>query len=95
MYELADKYAVAGLKELCCAKFASACIRHWGSDQFARAAHLVFSTTPDSDMDLRNVVSRTVAERISLLDKPEIQSIMQDFNGLAFGVLQLRKNDLF
>ncbi|KAI8938337.1 hypothetical protein NX059_005988 [Plenodomus lindquistii] len=72
MYELGDKYYVIGLQDLSRERFAYSCESSWDSDDFAPAAHYAFSTTPDTDKGLRDIVVQTVADHMGLLNKPAI-----------------------
>ncbi|KAF2867320.1 hypothetical protein BDV95DRAFT_610733 [Massariosphaeria phaeospora] len=49
MYVIADHYIVTGLKNLVCKKFSLVCAKWWDSDEFAAAAHHVFTSTLDDD----------------------------------------------
>jgi hypothetical protein len=86
MYEIADKYDVAGLKNLCIEKYKRACRKFWDDPKFAESAHHVYCTTPSRDKGLRNIVTKTLSDHMSL-EKPEIEDLMTEFNGLAFGLL--------
>ncbi|KAF2794247.1 hypothetical protein K505DRAFT_304315 [Melanomma pulvis-pyrius CBS 109.77] len=87
MYEIGDKYDVAGLKELSKEKFDRACRDFWDDPAFPVAAHHAFSTTVDEDEGLRNIVSKVISSHMELLKKAEIKALMTEFNGLALGVL--------
>jgi hypothetical protein len=87
MYEIGDRYNVVGLKDLSKEKFQGACTKFWDDPKFAEAAHYAFSTTPDNDKGLRKIVSETLVKHMQLLKKPEIESLMTEFNGLALGIL--------
>jgi hypothetical protein len=91
MYEIGDKYDVEGLKELAQEKFSWACSVYWDSEYFAPAAHYAFSTTPDEDTGLRDVVGETLFDHINLVDKPEVEAVLNEFNGLAVGLLKRTK----
>jgi hypothetical protein len=91
MYEIGDKYDVVGLKELAREKFIRSCAEHWNSDHFAPAVHYAFSTTPDDDKGLRDVISKTLFDHIDLIDKPEVEVILNESNGLAVGLLKRLK----
>jgi hypothetical protein len=94
MYEIGDKYDVLGLKQLALAKFSLACEKYWESQQFAPAAHYVFSTTPESDKGLRDIVAKTIADHMKTLNSPAVEALLNEFNGLAMGVLKIRAKDL-
>ena len=91
LYEIADKYDVLGLKELVIEKFKRACHSFWNDPSFAAAAHHVFSTTPEHDKGLRDIVLKTIAEHMAeLVKKPEVEALLTEFNGLAFGLLKMK-----
>ncbi|KAF2846096.1 hypothetical protein T440DRAFT_511104 [Plenodomus tracheiphilus IPT5] len=94
MYEIGDKYDVTGLKDLSKHNFHLSCISHWNDDTFASSAHYAFSTTPDEDKGLRDIVSQTIADHMVLLNKPAVEAILNEFNGLAVGILKTRAKDL-
>ncbi|CAN9419816.1 unnamed protein product [Alternaria alternata] len=88
MYEIADKYDAVGLKDLAIEKFKWACQYLWDDDKFSIAADHVFSTTPDHDKGLRDIVSETIGAHMGLVKKPEVKVLLTEFNGLALGVLE-------
>jgi hypothetical protein len=94
MYEIGDKYDVPGLKQLALAKFSFASVRYWDSQEFAPAAHYAFSTTPESDKGLRDIVTKTIADHMKTLNSPAVEALLNEFNGLAMGVLKIRAKDL-
>jgi hypothetical protein len=94
LYEIADKYDVHGLKELAREKFLRACTQFWSSELFAPAAHYAFSTTPEKDKGLRDVISNIISQHMTLLNKPAVEALLTEFNGLALGVLKMRATDL-
>jgi hypothetical protein len=94
LYEIGDKYDVTGLKELAREKFLRACTKYWNDDSLASAAHYAFSTTPEDDRGLREVVSNVISLHMELLNKPEIEALLHQFNGLAVGLLKARAKDL-
>lgn len=94
MYELADKYDVTGLKELAGEKFLRGCTVYWDDEQFAPAARFAFNTTPDEDRGLRDVITNIIAQHMTLLNKPDVAALLDEFNGLASGLLKKRARDL-
>jgi hypothetical protein len=94
MYEIGDKYEVVGLKQLAREKFLRAATKYWNDEQFTTAAYYVFNTTPEEDKGLRDVVSSTISAHMGLLDKPAVESLLNEFNGLAVGILKKRAKDL-
>jgi hypothetical protein len=94
IYEIADKYDVHGLKDLAREKFLRASAEFWDSEEFAPAAHYAFSTTPEGDKGLRDVIINIISKHMALLNKPVIEALLTEFNGLALGLLKMRANDL-
>lgn len=94
MYEIGDKYDVVGLKQLALEKFRQACLLYWNCDDFAPAAHHAFTTTPEQDKGLRDVVSNTISQHMTLLRKPAIEALLNEFNGLAVGLLKAHGKNL-
>ena len=88
LYSLADKFDVKGLKELATKKFSVYCSFYWNDADFPLAAYHVFSSTPDNDTGLRDIVSRKIMEHIDLLNKAEVEAILHEFNGLATDILK-------
>jgi hypothetical protein len=44
----------------------------------------------EEDKGLRDIVCKTISDHMSLLEKPEIEALMTEFNGLAFGLLKAK-----
>ncbi|KAH7091580.1 hypothetical protein FB567DRAFT_436686, partial [Paraphoma chrysanthemicola] len=88
MYEIGDKYHVLGLKQLAREKFIRASAVFWDSEHFGSAIHHAYSTTPEEDKGLRVVVTEVIAQHMELLNKPAIETLAKEFNGLAFGLLK-------
>lgn len=87
LYQMADKYDVVGLKDLCIEKYKSACLKFWNDPEFAESAHHVYCTSSTRDKGLRSVVCQTISDHMELLKKPEVEDLMTEYNGLAFGLL--------
>lgn len=68
MYEIADNYDVAGLKNLCIEKNKRACFKSWDDPKFTESAHHVYCTTPSRDKGLRKIVTKTSSSHMSLLE---------------------------
>ncbi|ERF77169.1 hypothetical protein EPUS_06449 [Endocarpon pusillum Z07020] len=88
MYALADKYGIHDLKDLAREKFAAVASNEWDGKGFPVAVNTVYATTPESDYGLRNVVVDTLSEHRELLNKPEMEALVKEVNGLAFGLLK-------
>jgi hypothetical protein len=90
MYAIADKYEVAGLGDMAKDKFKKACERFWNDPLFPTAAAHVFSSTPDKDLGLRDVVIDTIANHVKLVNKAEIFEFMAENATVAVSVLKKR-----
>lgn len=88
VYEIADKYDVTGLKLLAKDKFSRSCEAFWDTEHFATAAEHALTTTPDSDIGLRQALCKTLVNHIELLDKPTIAALLSKHTGFAYGVLR-------
>ncbi|OSS54281.1 hypothetical protein B5807_00026 [Epicoccum nigrum] len=58
-----------------------------GRPGFTKSAYRVYSTTPTRDKGLRSIVCKIISVHMRQLKKPEIEDLMNEFNGLAFGML--------
>ena len=94
MYEVAEKYEVTGLKDLAKEKFSRSCRHFWNTCNFPVAANHAFSTTPESDNGLRDLVSQTIATHMQLTREPEVRASLMQFNGLALGILDAKSEEL-
>jgi len=91
MYDIADKYQAAGLKDLAAEKFYRACRHFWDKPDFVTAARQACATTPGHCEGLRDSLAKVVSEHIDqLIKKPEIEELLKEFTGLAFSVLKLK-----
>jgi hypothetical protein len=94
VYDLGEKFKVAGLKDLARKKFEMWCSKYWEEEDFATAAHLVFSNTGQDNAGLREVVAKVVSDHISLLNKPTIEALMDHPNGLGGALVRIRAREL-
>lgn len=88
MYAAADTYGIGGLKALSLDKFKIQLTRHWDSIELSEAIHVVYTSTPASDKDMREAVADTLGWHSRLLDKPEIEISIMEINGLAYELLK-------
>ncbi|KAF2134739.1 hypothetical protein P153DRAFT_278928, partial [Dothidotthia symphoricarpi CBS 119687] len=94
MYEIADKYGVAGLKELAREKFARGCRVYWEDEEFPPAAEHALVTTVDKDAGLREVLILTITSHIKLLQKPAIEELLIKHASFAYVVLKRQAEEL-
>ena len=87
VYAVAEKYDIPDLKGLAKDKFQSLARSKWPHDDFCALVEAVFSTTPDTDMGLRQVVLdicekhmedilRTEGSRAGFLEIPAIGAVV-------------------
>lgn len=88
MYALADKYGIHDLKDLAREKFAEAASNDWDANDFPIAVQTVYASTPECDYGLRNVVVATLTQHRELFEKSEVEALVKEVNGLAFGLLK-------
>ncbi|KAI9791658.1 MAG: hypothetical protein M1835_000209 [Candelina submexicana] len=89
IYALADKYGIHGLKTLAAEKFRVQAREHWDDPEFPQAMHEVYETTPDNDRHLRDTVIETLQRNKSLVQKPEVGTVIKEINGLAYDLLRI------
>ncbi|KAF2716048.1 hypothetical protein K431DRAFT_258318 [Polychaeton citri CBS 116435] len=89
-YALGDKYDIPPLKDIALHRFLGDVEDAWNNDDFPEAARITFTTTPDSDLGLRNVVTEVLLQHSTeLACKPEIEAVVKDLNGLAYNLWKL------
>ncbi|KAK3634619.1 hypothetical protein LTR56_015199 [Elasticomyces elasticus] len=91
VFAAAEKYKVPALRELSASKFADAAEISWDHTQFAEAARIVYSTTPDHVRELRDTVVKTVHDHRELLDKLSIENAVKDIAALNFELLRMAR----
>lgn len=72
VYSFAEVYNVPALKEHAEEKFQLAINSGWSMDDFPLAISEVYTTTPEADRGLRDLIVRTCNEFINVLVKQEI-----------------------
>ncbi|KAF2807276.1 uncharacterized protein BDZ99DRAFT_368734, partial [Mytilinidion resinicola] len=86
MYAMADKYQISEMKDLAKAKFEAAMRFHGGYKLLPHVVPIVFTTTPDSDAQLRNLVARAIALD-NLLRLKSFRGAVEKIDGLSLAVL--------
>jgi hypothetical protein len=94
MYAIADRLLVTGLKALAHAKFKTACLHFWNAPEFTTAAEHIFVSTPDEDKGLRDLVCRTIAKHIELLNNEVIEGLLKEYNEFTYDLLRVRSEEL-
>lgn len=91
---MANKYEVVGLKELTKEKFNKSCSHFWNTSDFHIAANYTFSTTPEGDGGLRDLINQSIAKHMELAQGAAIRKLLTQFNGLALGILNAKSEEL-
>ena len=86
VYSLAEKFGIEGLKALALEKFNVESETHWSSTDFCQAAYEVYTSTVESDRDMRDVVVKTLFKHPELFDKNEVQDVIRELT-LAYDML--------
>lgn len=87
VYALADKYDIPELKTLAKAKFST--LVGSSLEDLSTTANAVFTTTPASDLGLRDIVINVCSESVqAALDNESIVSTMEEQGSFALGVLR-------
>ncbi|KAH8901904.1 hypothetical protein BR93DRAFT_932736 [Coniochaeta sp. PMI_546] len=88
VYTLGEQYAVEGLKAVALEKFVAEVKVHWATEDFLQAVEHVYSSTPEHDRGLRDVVRNTFYEhRRELMDRENVKRYLRDVPDLAYDVL--------
>jgi hypothetical protein len=87
LYSIADKYDVPGLKYLVKEKFSRACVAFGQKEDFIAAAQHAFTTTPDDDDGLRQIVRNTLAVNKKILKRSDVQAFLEARPVLMYHVL--------
>ncbi|OIW22532.1 hypothetical protein CONLIGDRAFT_587322, partial [Coniochaeta ligniaria NRRL 30616] len=88
VYALGEQYAVEGLKAMALEKFIAEAKVHWATEDFLQAVEHVYSSTPEHDRGLRDVVRNTFYEhRRELMDRENVKPYLRDVQDFAYDVL--------
>jgi len=87
MYAMGDKYGIPGLKDLALRKYQEA-YEHTSAG-FANSMIVIYTSTIDNDMDLRNVIIKILNNDITnLMSKPKIDQTVKDIPPLSHALLR-------
>lgn len=91
VFAMAVKYQAEGLRALAAAKFAAAAATYWSHGDFPAAISVVYNSTTDDVMELRNTVEDVLHTRFdNLKDTEELGAVVRGIPGLAYGLLVRR-----
>jgi hypothetical protein len=90
VYALGEKYSIPALKEASLQKFEECAQTSWKSSSFRDAVKIVFTSTPDHDKGLRDVVFRTLfLHRAELAGDVQMETVIREIDGLAYGLWKM------
>lgn len=92
LYALASKYNVEGLAALAADKFERGVGRHWGTDDFLRAAREAYTSTDRANRRLRDAVLAAVKTHPELLGRAPVQDAIRGLE-LSFDLLMHMRGD--
>jgi hypothetical protein len=89
MYALGDKYQVAGLQNVAASKFKACLAHHRNSPDFITALQTVYTSTPDSNRMLRDVVVQGFKDHfgIDITKDPAIEAKLDTIDELSIALL--------
>lgn len=88
LFAMAVKYQVVALQRLAAGKFKAEAYRHWDHEDFPKAVHLVYTTTPDEVSQLREAAVDVLHTYYDyFVGRPDVQSLLRSINGLACDLL--------
>ncbi|KAF2134723.1 hypothetical protein P153DRAFT_380535 [Dothidotthia symphoricarpi CBS 119687] len=90
MYALGDKYHVDGLCQLATSKFDSCLHYHWNSEDFIDAVQIVYSSTPDTNRGLRDVVLKAfnIHFGINIAQIPGLEMKLHTIDEMSFHLMK-------
>ncbi|KAF4541493.1 putative btb poz domain protein [Lasiodiplodia theobromae] len=92
IYALGEMYCVSELKEVAATQFKELSSTCWSHFDFANAVKIIYESIPSGSgvCTIREMAVSVIVEHyIALLDKPEFQTILEDFGALGMDVLRV------
>ncbi|OAL51581.1 hypothetical protein IQ07DRAFT_585952 [Pyrenochaeta sp. DS3sAY3a] len=90
MYALADKYQVSGLGHIAKDKFKSCLFHHVHSEDFVSAVRIVYTSTPDSNRGLRDLVIKAFLDHfhVDVLKIPGFEANLGTIDELSIQLIK-------
>lgn len=98
IYALGEMYCVSELKEAAATQFKELTSAYWNHADFVNAVKIIYESIPSSGgvCAIRETAVSVIAEHyIVLLDKPEFQTILEDFGALGMDILRVMASRKF
>lgn len=89
VFAAAVKYQVPSLQALAAFKFATAARLSWDHPNFAKAARIVYTTTPEEFRELRDIVVQTIHGHETLFGKALIEQTIRGTDALSWELCRL------
>jgi len=91
VFAMATKYQADGLRQLAAHKFKETASKDWNHEDFAHTVHVVYTSTSDNIIELRQIVADTIHDHLEdLKDKEEVETVISGLGGLAYSLLKRR-----
>lgn len=98
IYALGEMYCVSELKEVAATQFKELSSTCWSHSDFANAVKMIYESIPSGSgvCAIREMAVSVIVEHyIALLDKPEFQTILEDFGALGMDILRVMASRKF
>lgn len=90
MYVVGDKYNIPGLKELAKGKYDTVVNSCWDTTAFSDSVQLLWENTIESDVLLKNVILKIIADNVvTLLGREEFIGVLRSHGDLSVEVLRM------
>lgn len=87
VYRIAEKYGIPELKVMAREKFEKLAWSQWPHEGFATIIEVVYSTTPETDHGLRDIITSICAEHIQeILLLPDVSVVISEHGQLGLGI---------
>ena len=87
-------YSIESLQTIALGKVSEAATYAWNREDFAEVAILVYSSIPDNDKGLRDIVTKVITEHANtLLKKTKVEGSVRGISGLAYDLLKAVSNE--
>jgi len=88
VYAIAEKYNIRSLKALAKGKFKAKVEKGWNEEGFSLAIKEVYTSTPDSDMELRDLVCKAAEDNVkALLGRSDFRTSLSEINDFTVDLL--------
>ena len=85
---MADFYGIHSLNTFARQQLNNTVKGHWDSQDFVDTLNLVCNPPLERDEKLQEIIRKTITEHPSLLDKPDIEAILNQKPSLTFALLK-------